>query len=89
MIKPEIKYIVLDVLRPHQPHLPSFALLLRELTGIKRVEVSVVEIDDNTESLKLIIQGIIKYEDLRAHMSKHGAAIKSVDRVIVTPFQSF
>lgn len=84
MEKPQITHIVLDVLKPHQPPLPEFAAFLGELNGVTRVDVSVVEMDEKTESLKIIIDGTnLDYEALRSHMSRQGAVIHSVDQVIV------
>ncbi|MCK4583774.1 DUF211 domain-containing protein [Candidatus Bathyarchaeota archaeon] len=79
-----ITHIVLDVLKAHQPPLPEFASFVGELPGIKRVDVSVVEMDEKTESLKVTIDGVnIDYEELRSHMAKQGAVIHSVDQVVV------
>ncbi len=76
--------MVLDVLKPHQPPLPEFAAFVGELPGVKKVDVSVVEMDEKTESLKIIIDGSnIDYEELRSHMAKQGAVIHSVDQVVV------
>ena len=79
-----IKHMVLDVLKPHQPPLPEFAKFLGEMDGIDRIDVSVVEMDEKTESLKIIIDGTnIDYEELKTHMAIQGAVIHSVDQVIV------
>ena len=84
MDKPQITHIVLDVLKPHQPPLPEFASFLGEMDGVTRVDVSVVEMDEKTESLKIIIDGTkLDYEALRAHLASQGAVIHSVDQVVV------
>jgi uncharacterized protein len=83
MEQTRVARVVLDVLKPHEPPLPEFALYLRELTGIRRAEISVEEIDDKTESLVVILTGNIHYEDLRTHLAVKGAAIHSVDGVTV------
>jgi hypothetical protein len=71
-------------LKPHQPPLPEFAAFVGELQGIKRVDVSVVEMDERTESLRITIDATnIDYEELRSHMAKQGAVIHSVDQVVV------
>ena len=81
---PAIKAMVLDVLKPHSPALPVFATFLAELEGLDEVDVSLVEMDEKTESLKVIISGHdIDYEALREHMGKQGAVIHSVDQVVV------
>ncbi len=84
MEQPRITHIVLDVLKPHQPPLPEFAAFVGELPGIKRVDVSVVEMDEKTESLRITIDGAnIDFEKLRSHMAEQGAVIHSVDQVVV------
>lgn len=82
--EPEIKHLVLDVLKPHQPPLPDFATYVAELDGVTKVDVTVIEMDEKTESLKVIIDGTdIDFERLREHMAKQGAVIHSVDQVVV------
>lgn len=84
MDQPRIVHIVLDVLKAHQPSLPEFASFVVELPGIKKVDISVVEMDEKTESLRITIYGTnIDYEELRSHMAKQGAVIHSVDQVVV------
>jgi len=82
--KPQITHIVLDVLKPHQPPLPEFASFLGEMDGITRVDISVVEMDEKTESLRIIVDGVgLDYEAIRSHMARQGAEIHSVDQVVV------
>lgn len=81
---PQIKHLVLDVLKPHAPSLPEFASFLGELRGVTRVDVSLVEMDERTESLKVVIEGTeINYDQLKEHMARQGAVIHSVDQVVV------
>lgn len=75
--------IVLDVLKPHEPPLTEFALYIAEVLGVKRVEVTLIERDENTESLEVVIKGNIDYENLRYRLAVKGAAIHSVDQVVV------
>jgi len=80
----KIKNLVLDVLKPHSPPLPEFASFLTELDGISKVEVTLVEMDEKTESLKVVLTGsAIEYEALKEHVGKQGAVIHSVDHVVV------
>lgn len=79
-----IKHLVLDVLKPHAPSLPEFASFLGELEGVTRVDVSLVEMDERTESLKVELYGTeIDFDELKEHMATQGAVIHSVDQVIV------
>ncbi len=84
MSEPKIKNLVLDVLKPHSPPLPEFASFLTELNGIEKVDITLVEMDEKTESLKVELSGIsINYEALKEHVGKQGAVIHSVDHVVV------
>ena len=84
MEKPKITHLELDVLKPHQPPLPEFAAFMGEMDGVTRIDISVVEMDEKTESLKVIVDGVsLDYEGLRSHMARQGAVIHSVDKVVV------
>jgi hypothetical protein len=79
-----VRYLVLDVLKPHAPPLPEFATYLAELRGVTKVDVSLVEMDERTESLRVVLHGAkIDFEELKVHMERQGAVIHSVDQVIV------
>ena len=78
-----IKNIVLDVLKPHSPPLPEFASFLTELEGIEKVDITLVEIDEKTESLNVTLNGSnINFDALKELMEECGAVIHSVDQVI-------
>ena len=84
MEDPEIKTLVLDVLKPHSPSLPEFASYLAEFEGLTRVDITLVEMDERTESLKVVLNGTaINYDALKEYMGRQGAVIHSVDHVIV------
>lgn len=79
-----IKSLVLDVLKPHSPSLPEFATFLSELGGVNKVDVTLIEMDERTESLKVVLNGSdIDFEALKEHIEKYGAVIHSVDQVVV------
>jgi hypothetical protein len=81
---PEIRKLVLDVLKPHQPPLPQFASFLGDLECLSTVDISLVEMDERTESLKVILIGNkIDFDTLKNHMAEQGAVIHSVDQVLV------
>ena len=81
---PKIKHLVLDVLKPHEPNLPEFASILAELKGVTKVDVNLIEMDDKTESLKVVLEGTeINFDELKQHIDGIGAVIHSVDQVIV------
>ena len=84
MKSPKVRYLVLDVLKPHAPPLPECASYLAELRGVTKVDVSLVEMDERTESLRVVLHGVeIDFDELKTHMERQGAVIHSVDQVIV------
>lgn len=77
-----VKRLVLDVLKPHQPDLPELAARLSSIEGVDGVNISLVEIDQNTESVRITIEGDdINLNHLETTMKDCGAAIHSVDEV--------
>ena len=84
MSDPKIRALVLDVLKPHSPPLPEFTSFLAEMDGVAKVDITLVEMDEKTESLKVVLNGTqINYEALKEHVAKQGAVIHSVDQVVV------
>jgi len=89
VVKRGIRRLVLDVLKPHQPSLPEFADYMGSLKELTRVDVTLIEMDERTDSLKVIVEGNgINFESLKEHISKMGAVIHSVDQVVVEDFGS-
>ena len=72
----------LDVLKPHKPNAYDFTLALSELDPSWRVELEVLEIDENTESVCLeIIGDHVEYDLLQTKITELGASIHSIDEV--------
>jgi hypothetical protein len=84
MVEPKIKVVILDVLKLRTSSLPLFATFLAELESVKKVEVTLVEINAKTDSLKVVLYGSgIDYNALKEHVGRDGAVIHSVDQVNV------
>ena len=81
--KAKLVKIVLDVLKPHQPSITEFAGYIKKRSGAKSIEISVIERDQETENILIIINGYVDYERLRYCIKEKGAEIHSVDEVIV------
>jgi len=80
-----IRRLVLDVLKPHEPSLPEFASHVCKTPGVKSVNVMLVEMDEKTESLRVIVEGDeIDFELLKKNLGECGAVIHSVDEVVVS-----
>lgn len=79
-----VKRLVLDVLKPHEPPLPELAARLSSMEGVDGVNVSLVEIDQDTESVKITIEGkSINLNHVETTMKDCGAVIHSIDEVAV------
>jgi hypothetical protein len=84
MRKSQITYLELDVLKPHLPSLPEFLLLIRNVEGIRKVQASLLEMDNYTENIKLIVDSNnLEYERLKDCITAHKGTIHSIDRVIL------
>lgn len=79
-----VKRIVLDVLKPHQPNALEFCKLIAKAGSDYRVCLTVIEVDEKTETLQLEISGRdIDFEVLQASISDIGGSLHSIDEVEV------
>jgi uncharacterized protein len=77
-----IKRIILDVLKPHSPSILEVADRLGDLEGVSGVNISLEEVDAETDSIKITIEGSnIDYEKVERVLSECGASIHSIDGV--------
>lgn len=82
---PSIKRLVLDILKPHHPNVPEFAMLIAEQHPSYRVKITVAEIDEKTESIMMAIEGEdIQYDAIAEAISNMGGSVHSIDEVEVT-----
>ncbi len=81
--RPKVWRIVLDVLKPHEPSLPEFAKKIGAMEGVEGVDVALLEIDKETETLKITIDGDLDYQRIRAEIEDWGGVVHSVDEVVV------
>jgi hypothetical protein len=77
-----IKRLVLDVLKPHYPLTLEYASALSELEGVSGVNLSLYEVDQQTENVKITIEGDnINYEEIQEVIEDLGAVIHSIDEI--------
>jgi len=80
---PSLAKLVLDVLKPHIPDLIDFCRVLSTINGVKRVSAVVVEVDVETDTVKVTIEGRdIDFEKVKEKVKEMGAAVHSVDEVV-------
>nr|WP_242451192.1 DUF211 domain-containing protein [Methanothermobacter sp. THM-2] len=75
--------IVLDILKPHEPIIPEYAKYLSELRGVEGVNITLMEIDKETENIKVTIQGNdLDFDEITRAIESYGGSIHSVDEVV-------
>ncbi len=79
-----VKRLVLDVLKPHQPNALEFSQALAKAGGDYRVCTTVLEVDEKTETLQVIVEGdAIDFDAVQSGISDLGASLHSIDEVEV------
>jgi len=79
-----LKRVVIDSLKPREITILDLSTALCEVEGVEDVDITVVEVDVKTETVKLTILGSnINYEEVHKIASDHGASIRSVDEINV------
>ena len=78
----EIKRLILDVLKPHNPSIVDVSKRLSSLKGVSGVNCMLEEVDKETDSLKITIEGTdIDYKEVEKTLEMMGAVIHSIDGV--------
>ncbi len=77
-----IKRLILDVLKPHKPSIVEVALRLSRVKGVSGVSCMLNEVDQETENIKVIIEGpAIDFPGVEMTLEECGAVIHSIDGV--------
>ena len=80
----KVKKMVLDILKPHQPNALEFSQVIAAVGNDYRVRLTVLEVDEKTESLQLVIEGSnIDFEALHKAVDDLGGSLHSIDEVEV------
>jgi hypothetical protein len=82
--KSYLRRIVLDVLKPHEPSLDVISTeLVGQFDEIDAVNITVYEIDQKTQNVKLTIQGMnLDFSKIKVALEGFNCAIHSIDQVI-------
>ena len=79
-----IRRLVLDVLKPHKPSILELSSKLADLPVVNGVDISLIEMDQKVENIKITCEGdSINYDQLEEIIKQSGASIHSVDKVSV------
>lgn len=75
---------MLDILKPHQPNALEFSRSIASVGADYLVRLTVIEVDENTETLRMEIEGdAIDFEAVQASIKAMGASLHSIDEVEV------
>lgn len=78
-----IRRIVLDVLKPHSPRLTDLALMISQNDRVSGLNISLKEVDQNTESITITLEGDdLKFDSIKEILEQAGAVIHSIDQVV-------
>jgi hypothetical protein len=79
----EIRRLVLDVLKPHNPSIIQLAGELSELDGVEAVNISINEIDQRVENAKITLEGAsLSYDEVLKIIGENGGTVHSIDEVV-------
>lgn len=79
-----VQRLVLDVLKPHQPNVLEFARAIAALGEGYRVDIRVVEVDEQTETLLVAIEGDgLDFDRIGSTINENGGSLHSIDEVSV------
>ena len=80
----ELKRIVLDVLKPHQPNILELAAAVAALDAECRVLIDVIEVDEKTETVTVEVQGErLDFARIEQAIRELGASVHSIDKVLM------
>lgn len=79
----QIKRIVLDVLKPHDPGVVGFATAVSDVDGVDGVNATLIETDREVENLKLTVEGDdVDHAGVADAVEDLGGSVHSVDEVV-------
>ena len=78
-----IRRLVLDTLKPHEPSIIAMSKELSDLEGVSATNISIYELDRKVENAKITIEGDnIDYNLVEKIIEDMGGTIHSVDEVV-------
>jgi hypothetical protein len=79
-----IEKVLLDSLKSKELSIVDLSRALGLIKGVSKVNIVVVEVDSNTETIKVTLNGPdINYNQVKKVMQKHGVSIKGIDEIEV------
>jgi hypothetical protein len=79
-----VRKLVLDILKPHKPNALEFSQTLAAVGPDYRVHLSVLEVDESTETLRVVLEGRgLDFDAIQTAIDKMGGSLHSIDEVEV------
>jgi len=79
----QIRRLVLDVLKPHEPTNIEVASAIGDLQDVDGVNLSLYEVDQQTENVKITVEGTnVNYNLVLQTIENLGGVVHSVDEII-------
>jgi hypothetical protein len=79
----QIKRLVLDVLKPHEPTNVEVASAIGDLQDVDGVNLSLYEVDQQTENVKITVEGPnVNFDLVQQTIENLGGVVHSVDEII-------
>jgi uncharacterized protein len=79
----QIRRLVLDVLKPHEPTNLEVASAIGDLQDVDGVNLSLYEVDQQTENVKITVEGTnVNYNLVLQTIENLGGVVHSVDEII-------
>lgn len=79
-----VKRLLLDALKPRELSIVELARAVGAVEGVEEVNIIVSEVDSETETIKLTVNGPkINYDLVSNVLEKYGISIRGVDEIKV------
>ncbi|NHN49379.1 DUF211 domain-containing protein [Halostella sp. JP-L12] len=77
-----LRRVVLDILKPHDPPLLEFTEQLSAIDSVTGISSSLIELDQKVQNVKLTIEGEdLDYSAIEEEVSELGGTVHSIDQV--------
>lgn len=78
----DLRRIVLDVLKPHDPSLIEFAQHVTETERVVAATASLIELDKEVQNIKITVEGEdLDYGSIEETVNDLGGTVHSIDQV--------
>jgi hypothetical protein len=78
----QIRRLVVDVLKPHEPPTLAFAQQVAEVESVAGVNATLIELDREVQNVKLTVEGdSVDYDAVEAAIEDAGGSVHSVDQI--------